>query len=161
MSSVANENQGGNDIAVGQIADILESVDYTIVVLSTDCQVAYINAAGESLIGRSREKVLGERAALALPEFFGKTFQHQRDSTRFASPCQYEEYFPPRDLWTEVHICPSPLGLLACVRDVTSRKRTERILTGQKRVLELVTTGAKLNVILDAITSMVAGIRNS
>jgi PAS domain S-box-containing protein len=154
MASVGTENPGSL-ISIEQIAAILESIDYTIVVLTPDCQVAFINQAGEALIGRPRQSVIGDRAAIALPEFFGKTFQHQRDSTNFASSCQYEEYFPPRDLWTEVHICPSPLGLICCVRDITTRKRTERILTGQKRVLELVTTGAKLGVIFDAITAMV------
>src|SRR5690349_7363114 len=130
MASVADRNSSDPPVAVEQIAGILDSVDYTIVVLSNDCRVEYINEAGTALIGRSRQSVVGERAALALPEFFGKTFQHQRNSTNFSSPCNYEEYFPPRDLWTEVHICPSPVGLLACARDITSRKRTERILTG-------------------------------
>ena len=155
MDSAGMQNQSSDQISLEQIAGILESVDYTVVVLTHDCQVAYINQAGALLVGRPRQSILGGRALLALPEFFGKAFQHQVDSTRLAIACQYEEYFPPRDLWTEVRLCPSPLGVLACVRDITARKRTERILTGQKRVLELVTSNAKLPTILDAITSMV------
>jgi PAS domain S-box-containing protein len=155
MDPVAMGNQGGGSIPVEKLADILESVNYPVLVLSDDRTISYVNQAGEQLIGRPARSMVGERAMLAAPEFFGKSFQHQLDSTRLCTASQYEEYYSPRDLWTEVHLCPSPVGILVCVRDITGRKRTERILTGQKRVLELVTSGATLQEILDAITSMV------
>src|SRR5687768_8105561 len=161
MESQGKRSHSSDPIALEQLAGILESVNYPVVVLSPDCQIQYINRAGENLVGRDRHGIVGGRASMALPEFFGKGFQHQERSTRLTSASQYEEYFPPADLWTEVHLCPSPAGILACVRDITARKRSERILTGQKRVLELVTSGAALNVILDAITAMVEDQSNS
>src|SRR5687767_11073698 len=71
MDSQGKQAEGSNQIAVEQIAAILESVNYPVVVLSPDCKIQYINQSGENLVGRERQSIVGGKAKLSLPEFFG------------------------------------------------------------------------------------------
>jgi signal transduction histidine kinase/ActR/RegA family two-component response regulator len=140
---------------VEQLSAVLESVNYTVVVLDDAGRISYINQAGERLLSKSRSAVLGGLATQVVPEIFGEAFERYRQSHGLAAAGQFEEYCASLDLWTESHACPSPCGLLVCARDVTARKRNERILTGQARVLEMVATAAPLADILHAITALV------
>lgn len=144
-----------DSLALEQISEILESLDYTVVVLDQFSHVQYINGAGEKLIGRSRAYVQGHHARDALPEFFGKSFTRYLHFRSLHQSVEYEEYFPPLDLWTNVHLSPSPCGVLVSIHDISGKKSQERILAGQQQLLEMVAHGAPLPTILNEITSLV------
>jgi PAS domain S-box-containing protein len=146
------------DTPLAQLAPILDSISYTVVLLDRDARVLHLNTAGERLLAAHRADVLGRDATAALPALFGgDAFRRYRQFTGLDKPGQFEEYYRPLDLWTECHACPSAAGLLVCARDVTARKARDRVLTAQKIVLELVATGAPLPEILAAICRVVEG----
>jgi PAS domain S-box-containing protein len=138
-----------------QLIPILDSISYTVVVLDADARVVYLNDAGERLVGRRRAQVVGQSAVTALPEIFGANFASYRARTKMKLPAQFDEHHAPLGLWVELNACPSPCGLMVCARDVTSRNAHDRIMSAQKNVLEMVATGAPLEPILRAITTLV------
>ena len=51
--------------------------------------------------------------ATALPALFGgDAFRRYRQFTGLDTPGQFEEYYRPLDLWSEMHACPSAAGLI-------------------------------------------------
>ncbi len=98
----------------------------------------------------------GKDAAEALPEFFGRVFCGLRSEQGLGAAVRFEEYYGPRDLWSECHLRPTADGgALVSVRDVTARKAAERIEAAQGQVLEMMAAGAPLGQILRAITVVV------
>jgi GAF domain-containing protein len=130
-------------------------VNYAVVVLDSGYRVRYVNRACERLVGRGRQRILGDLATGALPELFGQGFIRYREVHGLAQPGCFDEYHAALDMWTESHACPSPSGLLVCSRDVSAQKRNERVLAGQARVLEMVAASAPLEKVLHAITALV------
>jgi PAS domain S-box-containing protein len=53
----------------------------------------------------------------------------------------FEEYYPPLDIWFEVHAYPSETGLSVYFRDVTQRKERERELELYRTIVETVDDG--------------------
>src|SRR5438046_2787856 len=131
-----------------QLTGFLDAVSYTVVLLSSDAQVMYVNEAGRKLVGRSLDELCGREAERSMPEIFGKAFAGLRLEHGLSAAAHFEEYYAPLERWTELHLCPSPSGILVCARDTTSRKVGERIAAAQQQVLEMVACAAPLPEIL-------------
>ena len=135
---------------------VLDAVPYAAVMLDAQGRVMYVNGAGQRMVGRGWEEMCGRDAEEAMPEVFGRAFGGVRRESGLGVAAQFEEYYGPQELWTEVSVRPVPgAGVLVCARDVTARKAAERIALAQLQVLEMMACGAPLDDVLRAITVMV------
>src|SRR5690349_14174070 len=92
-----------------QIADVLDSVSYPVVVINDDGLVAYVNTAGCRILGCTLDAVYHQPPMEALPALFGHEFHLRRVSGQFKQPIKYEEHSAETGRWFEIHACPSPL----------------------------------------------------
>ena len=156
---MAEENAPSSEtlaLPLEQLGGLLDAVSYAAVMLDREGRVMYVNRAGRRLVGRRGEELCGRDAEEAIPEICGKAFSGvRRERGLGGAASQFEEYYGPREMWTEVNVCPAPGGVLVCARDVTARKAAERIALAQMQVLEMMACGAPLADVLRAITMMV------
>lgn len=108
------------------IATILERISDAFFALDTDWRFTYLYSQSEPLLQRRREDLLGKNIWDEFPEAVGSTFHtmyHRAMETQH--PVQFEEFYPPLDVWFSVHAYPAPDGLSVYFHDITERRRTE------------------------------------
>ena len=117
---------GTNTDVTGQLAadTILESITDAFFALDREWCFTYVNREAERILRRSRRELLGKSIWEEFPKVVGTTFarEYQRAMAE-QTTTEFEEYYPPRDGWFEVHAYPSPEGLSVYFHDVTERKR--------------------------------------
>ena len=106
---------------------ILESSADGFFNLDRDWRFAYVNAAGEALVGKNRDELLGHNFWEVSPETIGIVLEQEyRRAVAEDLPVAFESYYAPLDRWFSVSTYPSGFGGLAInVRDVTERKLAE------------------------------------
>ena len=123
---------------------ILESMHEAFLFLDTDWHIAYLNQQAASILQRSREELLGTILWDVFPEALKNTFcthyfevartQKTQKTQKTQQHVQFVEFYPPLNIWVEVHVDPSPQGLALYFLDVTQRVRTEEELrTSEER----------------------------
>jgi PAS domain S-box-containing protein len=107
---------------------ILESVTDAFVSLDSEWRFTYVNPQSERVLRTRRGELLGQTLWAALPGVMGSRFEEEyRRVAAERMPRVFEEFFPPLDLWFEVHAYPSEDGGIAVYfRDITERKTRER-----------------------------------
>jgi PAS domain S-box-containing protein len=107
---------------------ILERITDGFMALDLDFRLIYANVAAERLSQTPLEAMLGKTLWESFPNTSGTQFEFQyRRSLSEQIPVEFEEYYPPLDLWVEVHVYPSPTGLSLFFRDINDRKRAEAV----------------------------------
>ncbi|MBY3551829.1 SpoIIE family protein phosphatase [Modestobacter lapidis] len=117
-----------------------------LIELDTDWVVRYINAAGEAMVGHSRDELVGRSYWEAFPgnvdNEFGRAYQ-EVVATR--QPQTVEAFSPePLNQWFEVHAVPTPQGLWLYFTETTTRRQA------QERLALLARVGDELAATLDA-----------
>lgn len=107
----------------------LENMAEGFLVLDRDWRVLRVNRRAALLLRKRRDELLGHELWKSFPGArelrFGRDGQLAMDQ-QFA--VHYEEYYPPLDLWLEVDTYPAGGELSVFLRDITERKRAERVL---------------------------------
>ena len=136
---------GGTDIG-----DFLEGLMEGFVAYDQDWRMTYMNAAGERILGRRREDVLGKTWHQAFPHAVGNPVdQMYQRVMRSRAGERMEYYYPHYRRWLEISASPVKSGGVAVYfRDVTDREilnQVGRTLAAEldlERVVQAVTDAA-------------------
>lgn len=149
---VATERKG----AEKERRKIFERITDAFVALDKNWRYTFVNTKAAEMFGRSSEDLIGNHIWTEFPEGVGQKFHLAYEKAMAdQQPVFVEEYYPPYDRWFENRIYPSPEGLTIYFHDSTRRKKDEALLNGQKRVLELIATGAPLPETLTALVGVI------
>lgn len=140
-----------------ETTSVLESIDEAFIAVDSDWNITYMNAEAEKIYSASRETLLGKNLWEAYPEAIGTNFYKEYQMAMSERiPTKFVEFYKPYQTWFEVNVCPVASGGLAIYfQDVSARKRTDIIIEGQKRALELAIKDAPVNKIFDVIARTV------
>jgi len=112
-----------------QLSDILESIGDGFYAVDNHWNVTYWNKKAEELLRRPRTQILGKNLwkeyAEAVPLKFHSAFMNAVNEKKAV---QFEEYFPPLQIWVEVNAYPTSDGLSVFFKDITARIEQERNL---------------------------------
>lgn len=126
-------------VAESQLGLTLEVMEHgeALLVLDADFRIVLVNENQERISGTRREESLGRRLwevwpLAAHPE--NKYWSEYHRVMRERVPVHFEEYYAPRDLWTDVSAYPTRDGGLALFfRDISERKRQEARLRAEEK----------------------------
>jgi PAS domain S-box-containing protein len=109
-----------------EIVTIFERVNDAFSAFDHEWRFTYLNREAESILGRSREELLGK---CLWDEFEGAretlVYQEYTRAVREQVTASFEVFYGPLRGWFEVHAYPSPSGMSAYFRNVTERKLAE------------------------------------
>ncbi|OWK35303.1 Chemotaxis protein methyltransferase CheR [Fimbriiglobus ruber] len=149
---------------------ILETALDCIITMDHDGRVVEFNPAAERTFGYARSEIVGRKLAdFIVPPSLRE--RHDRGMTHYLAtgegPVLGRRLELPAlradgtEIPVEVSITRIPTDgppvFTAYLRDISERKRSEAVLAGQKRVLELLVQGAPLPDVLDALCEIVEG----
>ncbi|HEX5753827.1 MAG TPA: PAS domain-containing protein [Archangium sp.] len=101
-----------------------------LVVLDKDFRIVLVNEHQERLSRTRREDTLGRNIWEVFPPLAHPGSSYRRAFRQVMEqhvPVQFEEYYPPLDLWVGMSVHPTSEGGLAVFfRDITERKRAEQ-----------------------------------
>lgn len=114
-----------------------------------------VNGRGLELIGKSREHALGTSPELLFTGADARRIREEFAAVYRSDTFEEHEWMQTREngarLWLHRRVVRVDDGLVAIVRDVTSRKHAEVRRAEQIRVLEMIATSAPLEDVLDSI----------
>ena len=147
---------------------ILEIAQDAIISVDSNQQIILFNQGAEKVFGYTQAEIIGRSLDLLLPQ--GVEDVHRKHIEDFARspgvPRMMEQRrevsgrrkdggeFPAEASISKLDLG-SQLVFTVILRDITERKRTDAILAGEKRVLEMVAKGDSLNQILDSLCRLV------
>jgi PAS domain S-box-containing protein len=114
-------------------AHLLDTMATGFLSLDPEWRVAYLNAAGERIVGVSVNDLVGRDLWEALPGMEQLEFGRQcRQAVDRGEAVEFEAHDPARDIWFEVRAVPSDEGLALYLLDNTERHAAQ----GQARVAQ-------------------------
>ena len=147
---------------------ILEIAQDAIISVDSTQRIILFNQGAEKVFGYTQAEIIGRPLDLLLPQ--GVEDVHRKHIEDFARspgvPRMMEQRrevsgrrkdggeFPAEASISKLDLG-SQLVFTVILRDITERKRTDAILAGEKRVLEMVAKGDSLNQILDSLCRLV------
>ncbi|HYH00659.1 MAG TPA: PAS domain S-box protein [Terriglobales bacterium] len=144
------------EVAHHRLTNLLESMTDAFVSVDRDWHITYVNSAAEKILGRSRDALSGKKLWDEFPEALSTRF-YTEYARAFSEQVavEFDEFYPPLDKWLEVRAYPSEDSLTLYFRDITDRKRSDILLTGQKKALEMMAEGAPLSRVLESLAATV------
>ncbi|HEX8463958.1 MAG TPA: PAS domain S-box protein, partial [Abditibacterium sp.] len=110
-----------------EILTIWDSMSDAFLALDTRWNFTHANAQAGVLLRRDPASLPGKNLWREFPEAVALRFHHEfHRAMRDQVPVSFEEWFAPLQMWTEVHVYPSKMGLSVYFRDITDRKRDEQ-----------------------------------
>jgi PAS domain S-box-containing protein len=118
-----------------EAADYLEGLMEGFVAYDGNWRMTYMNAAGERILGRRREDVLGKTWHQAFPHAVGNEVdQMYQRVMRTRTGERMEYYYPHYGRWMEISASPVRTGGVGVYfRDISDRKRAEEELRQNDR----------------------------
>lgn len=115
--------------ADARVARVLESMNAAFFLLDSDWRFRYVNGTAESVLGRSREELLGGDVWELFPLARNSPFEtHYRHAMTTGQPTAFEAYYPPPlAAWFEVQASPGPDGLSVYFLDITARRAAQEL----------------------------------
>lgn len=112
-----------------QLLLTLESMSDAFFTLDREWRFTYVNKEAERLLHNTREDLIGkvvwEVYPLAAKMAFYDQYHHAMSEQRVV---EFEEYYPPFDIWYDVKAFPSEDSLAVYFRDIKERKAVEKAL---------------------------------
>lgn len=113
-------------LLAGQLSTTLESITDAFFTLDSQWCFTYLNPQAERILRQPRAQLLGRNVWEAFPDLVGTPAHgHYLRAMQNQAAVQFEEYYPPLDLWVHVKAYPSRQGLAVYARDMTERVRTQ------------------------------------
>ena len=136
---------------------ILENTSDGFFALDAEWKFTYLNPEAETLLGRSRDLLLGQNIWEMFPGLVGSLFEaNYRKVMAEQMPVEFEASDATGKTWFEVHAYPSGRAVSVFFRDITERKRIEeeRLTTSKLESLGTLAGGIAhdLNNILTVIS---------
>ena len=117
-------------MAEQQVVDILEGMNDSFFAIDSDWNLSRVNSKMEATTRIRREDAVGKNFFLSFPmEKDSQYWINHHKIMEERVPVQYEEYYPPLDLWTEARGYPTADGGIAYLfRDITVERKALRQL---------------------------------
>lgn len=109
-----------------RLKKIVESITDAFFTVDNCWCFTYINPQAELLLQRQQAELLGKNIWDEFPEAVGSCFdrEYHRAVTEQVS-VEFEEFYPPLDVWFAVHAYPYENGLSVYLQDISDRRRAE------------------------------------
>ncbi len=108
---------------------VLETMSTAFLTLDHGWRFAYMNAAAERILGRTRAELVGRVIWDEFPEAVGTesdtNYRAAMDENRAVS---FQQFFPPLETWFDVRATPTGDGISVYFHDITDRVRAEQDL---------------------------------
>ncbi|MGQ0669662.1 MAG: PAS domain S-box protein [Actinomycetota bacterium] len=136
--------QGDVPETVERAQAILDKLPLAFFSVDRQFRLTFANAMAERLMQKPRSEVIGRNLWEEFPEATDALF-HEAGLKAVDEPAvvDLEVYYPPRDMWLEVHADLVEDGFDVFVRDVTERRKTEEALRRRDAILEAVRYAAE------------------
>lgn len=121
----------------------VESITDAFFTLDTDFRLTFVNVKAATVLGQSREGLLGKRIWECCRTGESDPFvPHCREAMRTQRAVHVQEWFAPQTLWLDIRIYPSVNGLTVYFLDITAQREA------QQELLLLRTAVSRLNDII-------------
>lgn len=105
---------------------ILESIGNAFFAVDARWNITYWNKEAERVLRRARSEAIGRNLWELYPETAGTDyFNYYHKAVRDNAVQQFEAFYDPMQIWTEVSAYPSASGLSVYFKDITERKHAE------------------------------------
>ena len=117
------------EAAQHKVSQILERITDGFASFDNQWYYTYVNQEAARLVQRKPEELIGKNVWEEFPEAVGSRFyqEYQRALAEQVS-IEFEEFYPPLNIWFQIRIYPSCEGISVYYRDVTKRKQVEESL---------------------------------
>jgi PAS domain S-box-containing protein len=124
------------EAARAEVANILSRVSDGVVALDLEGRFTYVNDRALTVIGKTREELLGHLVWTLFPQIVDGTFHRAfAEAMREQRPVAMEEPAANGARWLNVRIYPSATGVSVFFEDVSDRKRHEEELASDRDYL--------------------------
>jgi PAS domain S-box-containing protein len=138
-----------------RIQRILGSITDGFIALDPSWRFTYANAVAQRLLGgvdTPGKSLLGREIWTEFPGLVGTDIERAcRQALADQETVELETFYTPLSSWFDICVYPLQDGLSIYFQDVTRRKDAEGRLSAERRVLELIATGAPLGDVLDRV----------
>ena len=139
------------------MTNILENTTDGFFAVDSEWKITHLNAEAETLLGRTRDELLGHELWEKFPEQVESVFQANYQKVMVEQiPVEFEASNSSGKVWYEVHAYPSNGGVSVFFRDISERRKieSERLTTSKLESLGTLAGGIAhdLNNILTVIS---------
>ncbi|OQP65748.1 hypothetical protein A3860_14205 [Niastella vici] len=121
-----------------RITNILASITDGFIAVDKNLNIFLWNHAVEHITGLDAKHVIGLGVEKIFPNFAGTTEYHQYiEAINKGNSSNFEHFLPAFNRWLETSVYPFSQGAFIYFRDITDRKKQERLLELEKEVLEI------------------------
>lgn len=114
------------------IANILASITDGFFAVDQEWRFTYLNPRAEQLLHKTREKLLGKSIWDQFPEVVETVFYEQfYKAVSQQASVEFQAFYPPLNMWVEVHAYPAKDGLSVYFQDITQRQEAAAELQRQ------------------------------
>jgi PAS domain S-box-containing protein len=121
-----------------RITNILASITDGFIALDKNLNIFLWNHAVEHITGLQAKHVIGSGVEKIFPNFIGTAaYRSYIEAINKDTSSNFEHFLPAFNRWLETSVYPFSHGAFIYFRDITDRKKQERLLELEKEVLEL------------------------
>ncbi|MBC7539899.1 MAG: PAS domain S-box protein [Bacteriovorax sp.] len=120
-----------------EMTSIIEGMKDSFVSVDRNWKIVAVNRNYELSTNVSREKSIGKVLWQVFPEAANNNYNYWIESNRVMNtgvPVEFEEYYPPLNIWTEARIYPTDNGIALFFRDISKRKNAEIELIQNEKI---------------------------